>query len=103
MKTTRRILEETLEIPEVSMHDCVNVKYLVKIICQRSATLLSAAICTLITKMNVSPITIAIDGGMYRNHPTYKDMLQEKIKCMINPSIQVSWTKFWNFFSLGIF
>lgn len=86
-----RILEETLEIPSVSLVDCVNVKYIIKIICQRSASLLSAAICTLITKINESPITVAIDGGMYRNHPTYKDWIQEKVRCMINPNIQVSW------------
>ncbi len=85
-----KIFEENFQIQSVSQLDCVNVKYIVKMICRRSAFLLSAAIATLINKMAISPVTIAIDGGMYRHHPTYKDMLKERIKCMINPKIEVS-------------
>lgn len=84
---------EILEIPSVTTVDCVNVRYITRSLCRRSANLLSAGIATLLNRMNTTPVTVAIDGGMYRNHPTYKDMLKEKIRCMVNPKIQVLFLK----------
>lgn len=82
-------LFETLEAESVSAQDCVNIRYITNTICKRSAHLLSAAIATLINKMSVTPSTVGIDGGFYRNHSKYPEMIKDKIKCMINPNIQV--------------
>ncbi|XP_065216234.1 hexokinase-like [Planococcus citri] len=83
-------LFESLKCEHVSIQDCVNVRYITHTICKRSAHLLSAAIATIINKMSVTPSVVGIDGGFYRNHSKYSEMITEKIRCMINPNIQFS-------------
>lgn len=78
-----------MRLKNITIQDCVNVKYICKVICRRSAHLISAGISAIINRMALSPVTIAFDGGVYRKHPKYKDLLKEKIKGMINPNIQV--------------
>lgn len=78
-----------MKLKNITIQDCVNVKYICKVICRRSAHLIAAAISTIVNRMAVSPLTIAFDGSFYRKHPKYKEILREKIKGMINPNIQV--------------
>ena len=88
MLKTSDVLEE-IGVLTPSIVDCVNVRYIVRTLCRRSADLLSVAIATLINKISTTPQTIGMDGGLYRYHPTYKTMLMDKIRCMVNPKIQV--------------
>lgn len=72
------------------MQDCINVRYICKTICRRSASLLSAAVATIVNRMAVRHVTVAYDGGVYKKHPKYKEHLREKIKGLVNPEIAVS-------------
>lgn len=88
MLKTSQVLED-LGVSTPSIVDCVNVRYIVRSICRRSADLISVALASLINRVSVTPQTVGIDGGLYRNHPTYKDMVTAKVRCMVNPKIQV--------------
>lgn len=55
----------------------------------RSANLVSAGIATLLNKMQISPVTVGIDGSLYRYHPRYKDIMNEKIRCLTDTKIKV--------------
>lgn len=79
-----------MRLTNISIQDCVNVKYICKVICRRSAYLISAATSAIINRMAVSPVTIAFDGTVYRKHPKYKELLKEKIKVLIDPNITVN-------------
>lgn len=79
---TRDILID-LGIKNPSEVDCVNVRYVCERVSRRAAHLVSAAIATLILKMGFDEITIGVDGSVYRYHPTFKDMMTQKVKELI--------------------
>lgn len=88
MLKTTRVLEE-LGFSAPSTVDCINVRHIVHTLCRRSADLISAAIATLINRVSVTPQTVGLDGCLFRFYPDYKAMLMEKIRCMVNPKIEV--------------
>lgn len=79
-----------MQLNNASLQDCVNVKYICKVIVRRSAYLIAAAISAVVNKMGVTPIAIAFSGSLFKKHHKYKDLLHNKVKGMINPEIQVS-------------
>ncbi|XKL68834.1 hypothetical protein PGB90_006603 [Kerria lacca] len=79
---------EVMQLNNASLQDCVNVKYICKVIVRRSAYLIAAAISAVVNKMGVTPIAIAFSGSLFKKHHKYKDLLHNKVKGMINPEIQ---------------
>ena len=46
-------------------------------------------IATLLNKMNRPEVTVGVDGSLYRFHPHFHDLMEEKIKKLVNPGIKV--------------
>lgn len=79
-----------MNFQHATIQDCVNVRYICKTICRRSAKLLAAAVATVVNKMAINHVAIAFDGGVYKKHPTYKETLRDKIRGYVNQGIAVS-------------
>ena len=56
----------------------------------RAAYLVSAGIATLINKMNINPVSVAVDGSVFRFHPRFRELMEIKIKSLVNDGIKVS-------------
>lgn len=82
IEAAREVLKEVgYEHP--SDQDCVNIRYVCECISRRAAHLVSAAIATIILRMGHEDITIGVDGSLYRFHPTFHDLMTEKIKELV--------------------
>lgn len=66
-----------------SDEDCVNARYVCECMSRRAAHLVSAALATIILKMEYKDIVIGIDGSLFRYHPTFKDVMAAKVKELI--------------------
>lgn len=82
-----QILDE-IGLSHATEQDYVNVRYVCECVSRRAAHLVSAGIATLINKMNISPITVGIDGSVYRFHPHFHNLMMEKIKELVKPNIK---------------
>ncbi|GBP83993.1 Hexokinase type 2 [Eumeta japonica] len=67
------------------------VRHVCECISRRAAYLVSAGLATLINKMNEPRVTVGIDGSLYRFHPHFHTLMQEKISQLIRPGIQQYW------------
>ncbi|KAK9751484.1 Hexokinase [Popillia japonica] len=83
----REILEE-LGLKHATEQDCVNVRFVCECVSRRAAHLVSAALCTLLNKMNEPHVTVGIDGSVYRFHPHFHNLMMEKISHLINPHLK---------------
>lgn len=79
-----------MDIKNPSEQDLIDLRYICECISGRSAAFVSAGIATLINKMEINPVTVGVDGTVYRRHPRYKSIMEEKIRCMIKPELNVS-------------
>lgn len=79
-----------MDIKNPSKQDLIDLRYVSECISGRSAAFVSAGIATLINKMGFNPVTVGVDGTVYRRHPRYKSIMEEKIKCLIRPELNVS-------------
>lgn len=84
---TRQIMDE-LGYEDVSKEDCLTIRYVCEIISTRAAYLASAAIATLLNRINKPSITVAVDGSLYRFHPRFHDLMMEKISALITPGLK---------------
>lgn len=89
----KEVLEE-LGIKHATEQDCVNVRFVCECISRRAAHLVSAAIATLLNKMDDPHVTVGIDGSVYRYHPHFHNLMMEKIGQLTKPSIKVNNTIF---------
>ncbi len=87
-ENTKAILAE-MDIKNYKHQDLIDVRYVAEIVSVRSASLVGAGIATLLNKMEISPVTVGIDGSVYRQHPKFRDVMLEKIKCIVKPEIEV--------------
>ncbi|KAI4458723.1 hexokinase [Holotrichia oblita] len=83
----REILEE-LGLKHATEQDCVNVRFVCECVSRRAAHLVSAALCTLLNKMDEPHVTVGIDGSVYRFHPHFHNLMMEKISHLINPHLK---------------
>lgn len=88
-ESTLSILKE-LGIENPSLVDCVNVKYICECVSKRSAHLVAAGLVTLLNKMDEKSVTIGVDGSVYRFHPHFKQLMEQKIRELVKPDIEVS-------------
>lgn len=59
-------------------------------------------IATLLNKMNRPEVTIGVDGSLYRFHPHFHDLMEEKIRQLVKPGIKVSICKYCYSLTLGV-
>ncbi|VBB31252.1 unnamed protein product, partial [Acanthocheilonema viteae] len=84
---TMQILEE-IGTEQVSVADCINVAYVCSLVSTRAAYLCAAGIATLLNRMQKSYVTVGVDGSVYRFHPTFPRMLDEKIQHLIDKNLK---------------
>ncbi|KAJ8928392.1 hypothetical protein NQ314_019057 [Rhamnusium bicolor] len=75
-------------LKHASEQDYINIRYICECISRRSAHLVSAGLATLLNKIGEKKVTIGIDGSVYRFHPHFHNLMMEKIKELIDPSIE---------------
>ncbi|VDM97521.1 unnamed protein product [Onchocerca ochengi] len=56
--------------------------------CFRAAYLCAAGIATLLNRMEKPFVTVGVDGSVYRFHPTFPRLLDEKIEQLIDKKLK---------------
>lgn len=84
---TMQILED-LGVERVSSADCANVAYVCSLVSTRAAHLTAAGIATLLNRMQRPHVTVGVDGSVYRFHPSFPRLLDEKIDQLIEGDIE---------------
>lgn len=82
LNTAKEVLEE-LGLNFATEEDCKCVKYICSLVSKRAAYLTAAGLAALLNKINKPFVTIGIDGSVYRFHPYFGKLLNEKIKELI--------------------
>ncbi|VDN02163.1 unnamed protein product [Thelazia callipaeda] len=80
---TMQILEE-IGVEQVSVVDCINTAYVCSLVSTRSAYLCAAGIATLLYRLQKPFVTVGVDGSVYRFHPTFPRLLDEKIEQLVD-------------------
>ncbi|GMR53856.1 hypothetical protein PMAYCL1PPCAC_24051 [Pristionchus mayeri] len=75
---TFQILED-IGVENVSAMDCANVAYVCSLVSTRAAHMTAAGIAMLLNRMNKKYVTVGVDGSVYRFHPSFPKLLDEKI------------------------
>ncbi|KAG8190789.1 hypothetical protein JTE90_005825 [Oedothorax gibbosus] len=79
---TKAVLEK-MGVLNPAIEDCQTMQKVCKIVSTRSAHLVAAAVSTLLNKMQRKDRTVVgVDGSVYRYHPHFKSMMEEKISEM---------------------
>ncbi|KAH8273931.1 hypothetical protein KR044_003920, partial [Drosophila immigrans] len=78
----RAVLNQ-LDISTANQNDMACLRYICDSISLRSAKLVACAIVALINQMNVDSCTIALDGGLCRNHPHYRIVLEQELSKLL--------------------
>lgn len=84
---TREVLDK-MEIKSYDEQDLIDLHYIARVVSDRSAAFVSTGIATVLNKMGFSPVSVGIDGTVYRQHPRYKSLMEENLKCLVKPEIQ---------------
>ncbi|CAI4223086.1 unnamed protein product [Auanema sp. JU1783] len=84
---TYQILED-IGIERVSNADCANVAYVCTLASTRAAYLTAAAIATLLNRMDKEHVTVGVDGSVFRFHPSFPKLLDEKIDQLIHGDLE---------------
>ncbi|KAK7793817.1 hypothetical protein R5R35_014322 [Gryllus longicercus] len=83
----RQVLEE-LGLGHATDQDCANVRYVCQVVSTRAAHLASAAVATLINKIQEESVTVGIDGSVYRYHPHFHNLMMDKIATLVTPGLK---------------
>ncbi|KAL1452590.1 hypothetical protein WDU94_006808 [Cyamophila willieti] len=75
----QKFLYDRLALPHAAAQDCIDFHYVCSLVAIRSAHLVAAGIACLINRTSFNPITVGLDGSLYRNHPLYHNRLMAKI------------------------
>ncbi|XP_065202613.1 hexokinase type 2-like [Planococcus citri] len=84
---TKKQLKE-IGVENCCLEDLKNLRVIAEALSTRSAALVSAGVATILNKMAVTPVTVGVDGSLYRYHPKYKEIMQEKIRCLTDSRIE---------------
>ncbi|CAJ0949606.1 unnamed protein product, partial [Mesorhabditis belari] len=84
---TLQILK-VMGVEEVSQLDCIRVATICTLISTRAAHLIAAATATIIKRMGKPFVSIGVDGSVYRFHPTFSRLLDEKISELIDKNLK---------------
>ncbi|XP_065581339.1 hexokinase type 2-like isoform X2 [Artemia franciscana] len=80
------ILEE-LGLTDFTHEDCAKVRYVCQLVSRRAAFMAAAGVATLINKINEKHVVVAVDGTVYRLHPHFRHLMEQKIKQLIRPGL----------------
>lgn len=86
--TTRTILNEMGIQP--TLIDCVHIRYICECVSRRSANLVAVGLAVLLNRINDKSVTIGVDGSVYKYHPNFHNIMEEKTRELTNPDIDVS-------------
>ncbi|GFQ77689.1 hexokinase-1 [Trichonephila clavata] len=76
---------EKMGIKDETEEDCRILKRICTCVSTRSAYLVSTAVATLLNKMKRDYTVVGVDGSVYRYHPHFKRLMQDKIEELIDP------------------
>lgn len=79
-----------LGLGHATEQDCINIRFICECISRRAAHLVSAALCTLIRRIDEPHIVVGIDGSVYKFHPHFHNLMTEKISQILGPELKVS-------------
>ncbi|KAI1285942.1 Hexokinase type 2 [Halotydeus destructor] len=74
-----------MDVANPSNEDCEHVKLVCSRVSTRAAHLVSAAIATILNKIQRPHTTVGVDGSVYRYHPLFHDLMERKISELIHP------------------
>ncbi|VDO63126.1 unnamed protein product [Heligmosomoides polygyrus] len=86
---TREILRE-IGVRNITDEDCLHVAYISASVSTRAAYLTAAAIAEVLNHMKRPFVTVGVDGSVYRFHPFFKRLLDEKITALIDSGVKVT-------------
>ncbi|CAF1143252.1 unnamed protein product [Adineta ricciae] len=78
LSTTATILT-SIGIHDPSYDDCFIIREVCKTVSLRAAKLAAAAIAVLINRLNMSSVTVAVDGTLFRHHEQFKQNLSRTL------------------------
>uniref|UniRef100_A0A915HRN7 Phosphotransferase n=1 Tax=Romanomermis culicivorax TaxID=13658 RepID=A0A915HRN7_ROMCU len=78
---------EDLGIENVTVNDCMIISNVCSAVSTRAAYLSAVGIAVLLNRMQKPSVTVGVDGSVYRFHPTFRFLLQEKISHLIDPGL----------------
>ncbi|VDO70479.1 unnamed protein product [Haemonchus placei] len=85
---TREILRE-IGVKNISNEDCLNVAYITQSVSTRAAYLTAAAIAQVLNHIKKDfVVTVGVDGSVYRFHPSFKKLLEQKITALVDSGIK---------------
>jgi len=74
-----------MDLTDVSVQDCENVKLVCSRVSTRAAYLVSAAVATILNKIKRPHTTVGVDGSVYRYHPHFHNLMEKKISELVHP------------------
>ncbi|KJH48439.1 Hexokinase [Dictyocaulus viviparus] len=84
---TREILRG-IGINSISDDDCMHVAYICAAVSSRAAYLCAAAIAQVLNHIKRPFVTVGVDGSVYRFHPTFQHLLDQKISALVDNQIK---------------
>ncbi|KAK5981079.1 Phosphotransferase [Trichostrongylus colubriformis] len=85
---TREILRE-IGVRNISDEDCLHAAYICTAVSTRAAYLTAAAIAHVLNHIKKDfTVTVGVDGSVYRFHPCFKRLLEQKINALIDSGIK---------------
>ncbi|XP_013390907.1 hexokinase-2 isoform X2 [Lingula anatina] len=87
-KNTKSVLEYDLGIENYSNADCHYVQYVCSLVSSRAAHLASCGCAVLLNRVARPSVTIAVDGSLYRFHPKFGDIMEQKVSQLVNKGLK---------------
>jgi len=84
---TEQLLQD-IGIWSASNTECANVAYICSMISKRAAFLCACGVAALLKRMQKKYVTVGVDGSVYRFHPTFKDLLDQKIDDLVEGKLE---------------
>lgn len=81
---------EELGLKHATEQDFINIRFICECISRRAAHLVSAGLATILNKIKEKQVTVGVDGSVYRYHPHFHNLMMEKMRELVEPSINVS-------------
>ncbi|KAG9508929.1 Hexokinase HKDC1 [Fragariocoptes setiger] len=82
---TKWVLQEVFGITNPNDDDVRGVQLICARVSTRAAHLVSAAVATLINRMQRPITTVGVDGSVYRHHPHFHNRMEKKIAQLADP------------------
>ena len=86
---TKRILQDELKQSDVTAQDCVNVKRICAAVSTRAAFLSACGLAALIERVGKRDVTVAMDGTLYKQHPTFHRRMDVKLRSLLSSEVKV--------------